>query len=113
MIDETNISQETYVYYQNRAEKVIGNLQKRNMNGYFAPNRAEALSIAMDMIPPGALVARGDSITLDQIGLFTAISRRNENPLINPFQADEKGVFPPMEERIQMMRESFLSDIFI
>jgi hypothetical protein len=113
MIDETNISQEKYIYYQKRAEKVIENLQKRNMNGYFAPNRAEALSIVMDMIPPGALVARGDSITLEQIGLLTAISKRNENTLINPFQADENGVFPPMEDRIQMIRESFFSDIFI
>jgi hypothetical protein len=113
MIDETIISQEKFIYYQKRAEKVIGNLQKRNMNGYFAPNRAEALSIVMDMIPPGALVARGDSITLDQIGLLTAISKRNENTLINPFQAVENGVFGPWEDRQQMMRESFLSDIFI
>ncbi len=107
------MSQEKHIHYQNRAKKVIGNLQKRNMNGYFAPNRAEALSIVMDMIPPGALVARGDSITLEQIGLLTAISKRNENTLIDPFQADENGVFPPMKDRLQMMRESFFSDIFI
>ena len=113
MIDETDMSQEKYIYYQKRAKKVIGNLQKRNMNGYFAPDRAEALSIAMDMIPPGALVARGDSITLEQIGLLTAISKRNENTLIDPFQRDENGVPPPWEDRLQMIRESFFSDIFI
>ena len=113
MIDETNISQEKYSYYQKRAKKVIENLQKRNMNGYFAPNRAEALSIVMDMIPPGAQVARGDSITLEQIGLLTAISKRNENTLIDPFQRDENGVLPPWEDQLQMIRESFFSDIFI
>jgi L-lactate utilization protein LutB len=113
MIDETNINPEKSTYYQQRAKKVIENLQRRKMNGYFAANRAEALSMVMDMIPAGAVVARGDGITLDQIKLVAAITQRNQNTLIDPFQTDINGAWLKPEERQQMMRETFFADIFI
>ena len=62
MINETDISQEKGFHYKQRAQKVIENLQKRKMNGYYAPDKKEALSVVMSLIPPGAVVARGDSI---------------------------------------------------
>jgi hypothetical protein len=113
MIDESDISQEKAFFYKTRAQKVIDNLQKRKMNGYYAVNRQEALSLAMDMIPPEAVVARGDGITLDQIGLVKAIRERGQNALIDPFQTDDQGYWPEKKERLRMMRETFFADIFI
>ena len=114
MLDETDISQERSFFYEQRSRKIIENLQKRRMNGYYASNRHEALSIVMDMIPPGAVVARGDSISLDQIGLLPEILKRNRNTLIDPFKTDAEGFWAEAgEERQRMMRESFFADILV
>jgi len=113
MIDETDISQEKAFFYKQRARKVIENLQKRKMNGYYAANRQEALSAVMDMIPPGTVVARGDSISLDQIGFIEAITQRGQNAVIDPFQLDSNGFWPEEQIRQRMMRETFFADIFI
>jgi len=113
MIDEGDISREKSVYYSQKAGKVIESLQKRKMNGIYCEDRISALKAVMEMIPPGAVVARGDSITLDQIGFPDEINGRNQNALIDPFKADENGRWPEESERQKMMRETFYADIFI
>jgi len=69
MVDETDITEESQWFNEERARTVIKNLQRRNMNGQYVPNRQEALAAVMAMIPPGAVVARGDSISFEQVGL--------------------------------------------
>jgi L-lactate utilization protein LutB len=113
MIDELDISQEKAVYDKLRAQRVIENLQKRSMNGYYASNRAEALSIAMGLIPEGVVVARGDSMSVEQIGLLAEIIRRDKNALIDPFETDGEGHWPEESKRQRMMRETFFADVFI
>ena len=61
MIEEKDISQEKERYYEARAKSVIKALLKRKINSQYAANRAEALTAVMEMIRPGATVARGDS----------------------------------------------------
>jgi hypothetical protein len=114
MIDESDIGQERAFFYQQRAQKVIENLKKRRMNGQYASSRHEALSAVLDMIPPGAVVARGDSISLDQIGLISEILKRNQNALIDPFKVDADGHWAEAEwERQRMIRETFFADILV
>jgi hypothetical protein len=113
MIDETDISRERAFFYEQRARKVIENLQKRHMDGQYASSRHEALSAILDMIPPGAVVARGDSISLDQIGLLSELLKRNQNALIDPFVTDATGSWGKEEERQRMMRESFFADVLV
>ena len=113
MIDETNITEEKSFYNKQRAQKVIDNLQKRKMNGFYAADKKEALSIVMGLIPPGAVVARGDGITLDQIDFLNAIAARNENAVIDPFKTDDEGNWPEAGERLRMFRETFFADVFI
>jgi len=113
MIDETDISQELDFYNQQRAQKVIENLQKRKMKGYYAADKKEALSIVMGLIPPGQMVARGDSISLDQIGFLDAIAARNQNAVIDPFKTDDNGRWLNETERQRMFRETFFADVFI
>jgi hypothetical protein len=84
------------------------------MNGQYASNRHEALVAVLDMIPPGAVVARGDSISLDQIGLLPEILKRQQNKLIDPFKTGADGLWAETgEERQRMMRESFFADILV
>lgn len=113
MVDETDIRQDKALYSKQRAQKVTENLQKRKMNGYYAADRKEALETVMRLIPPGAVVARGDSITLDQIDLLNALAKRGQNAVIDPFVTDAEGHWLPGEERLRMFRETFFADIFI
>jgi len=39
----------------------------------------------MGMIPPGAVVVRGDSISVDQVGILDEIIKRDQNKLVNLF----------------------------
>jgi hypothetical protein len=113
MVDETDISQEIADYNKQRALKVIENMEKRYMNGYYAENREAALSIAIGMIPPGAVVARGDSMSVDQIGLLSEIAKRNQNKIIDPFQTDEQGHWLEEVERMRMQRETYFADVLV
>jgi hypothetical protein len=111
MTDETDISTEKAEYFQKRAEQVIKNMRKRKMNGLYVQKRQQAISAVLGMIPPGAVVARGDSISIEQIGLIPEIKKRKQNVLLDPFETDADGNWPEGRER--MMRETFSADIYI
>ena len=67
MIDGTDLSEEKKWFHEERARVAVANLQKHNINAQYVPSREEALSAVMEMIPRGATVARGDSITVEQV----------------------------------------------
>lgn len=113
MVEETDIRQEIAIFYEQRARKVIDSLQKRGMNGQYASNRHEALSAILNMIPPGVVVARGDSMSVNQVGVISALIERNQNQLIDPFKIDANGRWGKAEERYRLERESFFADILV
>ncbi len=55
------------------AQKVIKGLQSRNMSGYWAESREEALRIALELIPEGSSVAMGGAMSAHEIGLVEAV----------------------------------------
>ena len=61
------------------AQKVIKGLQARNMSGYYAANREEALKIALDLIPEGSSATMGGSVSAVEIGLVKALKEGNYN----------------------------------
>jgi len=114
MIDETDLSQERKWFYEQRAKRVVENLQKKNISAQYVSSQQEALSALMEMIPPGAVVARADSVTLEQIGVISEIKKRNQNGLIDPFERDADGFYiTETGERQRMERETFFADIFL
>lgn len=114
MLDETDISQEKEWFYRELANKVITNLKRLNINAQYVSSRREALLVMLDMIPEGAIVARGDSISLDQIGIIPELIKRNQNSIIDPQKRDANGVFiAEQEERLAIAREAFFSDIYL
>ncbi len=110
---DTDLSREFHQYYKERAETVIQNLREKYMEGHYADNREEAMRILLDLIPAGAKLGRGDSITLNQLGVFEALQARGQNEFINPVRTDAQGYNPPREERRQMQRQTLLSDIYL
>lgn len=59
------------------SEKIIKGLASRNMTGYYAKSKEEALKIALDLIPEGSSVARGGSMSVNEIGLADALVNGN------------------------------------
>ncbi|MBO4399532.1 MAG: lactate utilization protein [Lachnospiraceae bacterium] len=55
------------------AEKVIKGLASRNMTGYYAETREEALQMALELIPEGATVGMGGCMSAQEIGLTDAL----------------------------------------
>lgn len=114
MIDELDLGQEMKIYYETRAKSVIKNLIKRDIKAQYAASRQEAFAAVIEMIPPGVTVARGDSASVDQVGIAEELIKNNRNKLINPVQRDENGHFAyGAEERYRMEREAFSADVFI
>lgn len=110
---DTSVIAELSQFYEIRARIVIKNLLRKNMEGHFVSNRHEALALAMSLIPPGAVVGRGDSVTLNQVGITEELHRRGQNRIINPVQTDDEGHHLSREERRKLQREALLSDVFL
>jgi hypothetical protein len=94
-------------FREKQVERTISALKKNNFEALFVPDAKAALEEVMRRIPDGATVGVGGSVTLNQIGLLDALGKRNIR-LIWPFQQARND-----EERIELIRKSFSSDIFL
>lgn len=61
------------------AQKVIKGLESRNMSGYYAASKEEALKIALELIPEGSSVTMGGAMSVHEIGLSDALKNGNYN----------------------------------
>ena len=61
------------------AQKVIKGLESRNMSGYFASSKEEALKLAMVLIPTGSSVTMGGAMSAHEIGLVKALKEGSYN----------------------------------
>ena len=61
------------------AQKVIQGINSRNMTGYYAKNKEEALKKALELIPEGSSVTMGGGMSVHEIGLVDALKKGNYN----------------------------------
>ncbi len=61
------------------AQKVIKGLESRNMTGYYAATKEEALAKALELIPEGSSVTMGGAMSAREIGLVDALIEGNYN----------------------------------
>ena len=59
------------------AEQIIKGPESRNMTGYYAKSKEEALKMALDLIPEGSRVTKGGSMSVVEIGLEDAVKNGN------------------------------------
>lgn len=90
-----------------KIEQVISHLNKNNMAGYFVNNQEELISLLSQLILPGTTVGSGDSITLEQMGVFTFLREGNYNFL------DKFDSKLTKEEKRQIYLKNFDADTFI
>lgn len=63
-------------YYENAAETIIRNLKKRRMEGFYCATKEEAVKKALELMPRGASIGWGGSMTLEESGLMEAVRSR-------------------------------------
>lgn len=70
---------EEYTYKRNEelAKKVLEGLRSRNMEGFYAANKEEALKQALELIPEGSSISMGGSMSVHAIGLSQALKEGN------------------------------------
>ncbi|MBR1634049.1 MAG: lactate utilization protein [Lachnospiraceae bacterium] len=61
------------------AQKTIKGLESRNMTGYYAASKEEALKKALEIIPKGSSIAMGGGMSVHEIGLTEALKTEEYN----------------------------------
>ena len=72
------------------AETVIKGLKSRNMSGYYAETREEALRLALQLIPEGSSVTMGGAMSAHEIGLVDALKNGKFNFIDRDKAADKR-----------------------
>ena len=85
------------------AQKVIKGLASRNMTGYYAPTKEEALSLALSLIPKGASVSMGGAMSAHEIGLVEAVKGPDYRFIDRDAYADKRAA----------MLDAYDADVFL
>ena len=72
------------------AKKVLKGLNSRNMTGYYAASKEEALAKALSLIPEGSSVTMGGAMSAREIGLVDALKEGNYNFIDRDNYADKR-----------------------
>lgn len=59
------------------AVTVIKGLEKRNMAGYYAADKEEAVKTALELIPEGSSVTMGGGTSIEEIGLKEELKKES------------------------------------
>jgi L-lactate utilization protein LutB len=88
------------------AEKVITAMKDRNIEAFYRAASAEAVELAVSLIPPDATVSWGGSITLNEIGLLGAVRRGG-------FKVIDRDTAPDAAARFEMQRQALTCDVYL
>ncbi len=87
-------------------EKVLKNLEKNNMQAFFAQNCKEAVEIVKGLIKKGDTVTMGGSMSVMESGVYDLITNGDYNFL----DRSRKGITP--EEIEEIYRKTFFADAY-
>lgn len=88
------------------ADKVIKGLESRNMSGYYAETKEEALAKALELIPEGSSIGWGGSVSVSEIGLREAVINGN-------YEVFNRDNCQTPEEKREVELKIFGSDFFL
>lgn len=93
-------------YYENIANTIIKNLSKRQMEGYYCPDKESALKKALELIPKGASIGYGGSVTVSEAGFMDALKSNDYNLI-------DRDAPTTLEEQRKVYGEICCSDFFL
>lgn len=88
------------------AQKVIKGLESRNMLGFYAETKEDALKKALELIPEGSSVGWGGSMSIAEIGLQDTIINGN-------YQVYNRDICKSPEEKREVELKIFGCDYFL
>ncbi len=86
-------------------DSVVSALNSRFFDAYYCDNAEEAKALALSLIPNGASIGFGGSVTISQIGLLDELRNGSYNLI-------DRDSVPP-SERGALMRKALTSDVFL
>ncbi len=87
-------------------ERIVKSLESRNMEGFYAETKEEALKKALQWIPEGSSVAWGGSMSIAEIGLKQAVCEGN-------YREYDRSSAKDAEEKRQMELTAYDCDFFL
>lgn len=92
--------------YQCLAREAVEILRQKSYDAHYAEDLPEARRMVLDMIPAGASIALGGSVTIGGMGLLE-VFRGGDYRLFDRYQDK------PHEEIVEIMRQSLLADFLV
>jgi hypothetical protein len=87
--------------------ELVEKLGENNISACYVRDKQAAYDKVMSMIPEGATVGYGDSLTLRQMGVVAALER-GDYVFLNPWRAGTS-----VEENIRLKKRALTSDVFV
>ncbi len=86
--------------------ELVKALEKRHFEAYYCPTKEDAKAKALSLIPDGAVVSWGGSMTLDETGIMAELRS-------GKYKVIDRDTAKSPEERMDLMRKAFTADTFI
>jgi len=91
----------------NKAEILIKLWQKKNIRGFYSPDKAHAKERILELIPADAKVGFSGSLTLEQLGMIKSLEARG-NEVLNPYKPNLS-----REESLEIRRKASSADYYL
>lgn len=92
------------------AQTVIKGLESRNMSGYYAANKEEALKKALELIPEGSSIAMGGCMSAVEIGLVDALQKGNYHYLDRAKMEPREGLLVSYDADVFLSSANAMTD---
>lgn len=87
---------------------LMENLESNNMKPYFCKTAEEAKALVMSLIPQGAVVTNGGSVTMKEIGVMDEVKERAD---ITYLDRAKEGLTP--QEVKEIYKKAFFADVYL
>ncbi|MGD9560609.1 MAG: lactate utilization protein [Oscillospiraceae bacterium] len=92
--------------YRLLSSKIIKNLESRKFEATYCDTAAQAVQTALSLIPEGALVSWGGSVTLVETGLLEQVKQ-------GPYTVIDRDTAASPAARYDLMRQALLCDVYL
>jgi len=114
MSNEANMHLEAEWFNEKLAQRCLDALKRNNIPGYYAPDRSQALTQILGMIPSEVTIGVGDSVTLHQVGVIGELEKRGSHQIFTPFRKEGKDHTPAtMREAVETGMKALSVDLFL
>ena len=99
------------MYTKEQIDAVLRALRANNMDATFVESRSQIMGVLDGHLQDGAVVAVGGSVTLNETGVLSHIYELDSQGKIKFLDRYAQGL--TREEAVDVMRQAFLSDVFV